>query len=218
MWNLSLKLWVSQHLVPLQHSPEHCRFLSNPLNWRPLVYLQMLWLMTLVSLGWQPDVSGTACSPSLVHAPVGASVHLGATGGTVLTSLQAPASSPDWQIGTSWGQERKEGRQLGGGRTGGHFALLAWLFPSLGGSSRCQLQPAGASGSYSCRSQGWWSFSYCPCQALYWMPIWFCFCPASFSLLFHLSQLTLLYRLYLPKLPLPSSQLTYFLDPWVLNR
>ena len=144
MWNLSLKLWVSQHLVPLQHSPEHCRFLSNPLNWRPLVYLQMLWLMTLVSLGWQPDVSGTACSPSLVHAPVGASVHLGATGGTVLTSLQAPASSPDWQIGTSWGQERKEGRQLGGGRTGGRFALLAWLFPSLGGSSRCQLQPAFA--------------------------------------------------------------------------
>ena len=124
--------------------------------------------MTLVSLGWQPDVSGTACSPSLVHVPVGASVHLGATGGTVLTSLQAPASSPDWQTGTSWGQERKEGRQLGGGS---RFVLLAWLFPSLGGSSRCQLEPAGASGSYSCRSQGWWSFSYCPCQALSRMPL-----------------------------------------------
>ena len=175
--------------------------------------------MTLVSLGWQADVSGTTCSFSLVHAPVGASVHLGATGGTVLISLQAPASSPDWQIGTSWGQERKAGRQLGGGRTGGRFALLAWLFPSLGGSSRCQLEPAGTSGLYICRSQGWWSFSYHPCQALSRMLLFdFCLCPDSFSLLFHLSQLTLLYRLHLPKLPLPSFQLTYFLDLWALNR
>lgn len=45
--------------------------------------------------------------------------------------------------------EAKRGRKEGSwevGELGGHVPLLGWLFASLGGSSRWQLEPAGAFG------------------------------------------------------------------------